>query len=202
LHLFDTLRRLFYDAKTPEKCIETEDFPAPGAQKSFMFSIPHIAILFVVVLVVFGPEKLPELARNFGKIMGEFRKATGDLRNTFEGHMRDLERETELRAARERAANSPVMTPLPNNSSDASANPQPPVPAAPADATFVPVDGIVSTRAPYSTAAGTAQADNALEASGAQPDLFDPPARTENAPAGDHDALPEKVTDGRSGSAH
>jgi hypothetical protein len=94
------------------------------------------------------------------------------------------------------------MTPLPNNSSDASANPQPPVPAAPADATFVPADGIVSTRAPYSTAAGTAQADNALEASGAQPNLFDPPARTENAPAGDHDALPEKVTDGRSGSAH
>jgi sec-independent protein translocase protein TatB len=51
--------------------------------------------------VVFGPEKLPDLARNLGKVMGEFRRATGDLRSTFEGHMRDLEREAELRKVRE-----------------------------------------------------------------------------------------------------
>jgi sec-independent protein translocase protein TatB len=62
-----------------------------------MFSIPHLVIIFVVVLVVFGPEKLPELARNLGKIMGEFRRATGDLQNTFEGHLRDIERESSLR---------------------------------------------------------------------------------------------------------
>jgi TatA/E family protein of Tat protein translocase len=62
-----------------------------------MFSIPHLVIIFVVVLVVFGPEKLPELARNLGKILGEFRRATGDLQNTFEGHLRDIERESSLR---------------------------------------------------------------------------------------------------------
>src|SRR5208282_2206223 len=62
-----------------------------------MLSIPHLIIIFVVALVVFGPEKLPDLARNLGKPMGEFRRATGDLRTTFEGHLRDLERETEQR---------------------------------------------------------------------------------------------------------
>ena len=62
-----------------------------------MFSIPHLIIIFVVVLVVFGPEKLPELARNIGKIMGEFRRATGDLQHTFEDHLRDIERESSLR---------------------------------------------------------------------------------------------------------
>jgi Sec-independent protein translocase protein TatA len=137
---------------------------------------------------------LPELARNFGKIMGEFRKATGDLRNTFEGHMRDLERETELRAARERAANSAVMTPLPNSSA-ASVDPQPPVPAAAsADPSFIPADGIVSAKAPYSTAAGSTPASDATVSQDAQPTLFDPPARTDNAPAADqnHDPLPEK----------
>lgn len=66
-----------------------------------MFSIAHIVIIFVVALVVFGPEKLPELARTLGKVMGEFRRATGDLRSTFEGHMRDLEREADLRKVRE-----------------------------------------------------------------------------------------------------
>ena len=60
-----------------------------------MLSIPHLIIIFVVALVVFGPEKLPELARNLGKVMAEFRRATGDLRSTFEGHMRDLEREAD-----------------------------------------------------------------------------------------------------------
>jgi sec-independent protein translocase protein TatB len=66
-----------------------------------MFSVAHLVIIFVVALIVFGPEKLPDLARNLGKVMGEFRRATGDLRSTFESHMRDLEREAELRKARE-----------------------------------------------------------------------------------------------------
>jgi TatA/E family protein of Tat protein translocase len=76
--------------KRPNKCRR-------GPQ---MLSIPHLIIVFIVALVVFGPEKLPELARNLGKIMGEFRRATGDLRSTFEGHLRDLEREADQRRLR------------------------------------------------------------------------------------------------------
>ncbi|MFY9528465.1 MAG: twin-arginine translocase TatA/TatE family subunit [Candidatus Acidiferrales bacterium] len=60
-----------------------------------MLSIPHLIIIFVVALVVFGPQKLPELARNFGKIMAEFKRATADLRGTFEDHLRELERESQ-----------------------------------------------------------------------------------------------------------
>src|SRR5580704_8118527 len=73
-----------------------------------MLSIPHLIIIFVVALVVFGPEKLPDLARNLGKLMGEFRRATTDLRSTFEGHLRDLERETEQRRIEE---SNPSPTP-------------------------------------------------------------------------------------------
>jgi sec-independent protein translocase protein TatB len=62
-----------------------------------MLSIPHLIVIFIVALVVFGPEKIPELARNLGKIMAEFRRVTGDLRTTFEGHLRDLEREADTR---------------------------------------------------------------------------------------------------------
>jgi TatA/E family protein of Tat protein translocase len=60
-----------------------------------MLSIPHLIIIFIVALVVFGPQKLPELARNFGKIMAEFKRATADLRGTFEDHLRELERESQ-----------------------------------------------------------------------------------------------------------
>lgn len=62
-----------------------------------MLSVPHLIVIFVVALVVFGPEKLPELARNLGKVMAEFRRATGDIRSTFEDHLRDLEREADDR---------------------------------------------------------------------------------------------------------
>ena len=60
-----------------------------------IFSITHIIIIFLVALIVFGPQKLPELARQMGKLLGEFRRATADLRGTFEEHMRELERETQ-----------------------------------------------------------------------------------------------------------
>ena len=96
-----------------------------------MLSIPHLIIIFVVALVVFGPEKLPDLARNLGKVLSEFKRATGDLRSTLEGHMRDLERETEQR----RIASSPP----PGSSPE-----PPPLPPAP---------GTVPTTPPHATGA-------------------------------------------------
>ncbi len=79
-----------------------------------MLSIPHLIIIFVIALVIFGPEKLPELARNLGKLMAEFRRATSDIRGTFETHMRDLERE-----ANDRRIDSvrPATTPAPAQTS-------------------------------------------------------------------------------------
>ena len=76
-----------------------------------MFSIPHLIVIFVVALVVFGPEKIPELARNLGKIMAEFRRVTGDLRSTFEGHLRDLEREADTRRTAAPPPSSAAATP-------------------------------------------------------------------------------------------
>jgi len=58
-----------------------------------MFSVSHMIVLFVVVLVVFGPHKLPELARGLGKLMAEFRKASTDFKLAFEEEMRNVERQ-------------------------------------------------------------------------------------------------------------
>jgi TatA/E family protein of Tat protein translocase len=63
-----------------------------------MLSIPHLIVIFIVALVVFGPEKLPELARMLGRAMGEVRRMTAEMRGTFDEHMRELERETAQRA--------------------------------------------------------------------------------------------------------
>jgi sec-independent protein translocase protein TatB len=76
-----------------------------------MLSIPHMIVVFIVVLVVFGPQKLPELARGLGKLMAEFRKASTDFKTAFEEEMRDLERQA-LLAERKKAADAAAAEPI------------------------------------------------------------------------------------------
>ena len=85
-----------------------------------MLSVPHLVIIFLVALIVFGPEKLPELARTFGKAMTEFKRATGDLRAGFEEHMRELEREATIRDAQKRPVEEVKAEPVASASTDAS----------------------------------------------------------------------------------
>lgn len=42
---------------------------------------PEIIIIVILILVLFGPDKLPGLARNVGKGIREFRKITGEFQN-------------------------------------------------------------------------------------------------------------------------
>jgi TatA/E family protein of Tat protein translocase len=55
----------------------------------------EMVIIFVVALVLFGPKKLPELGRTIGKAITEFRRASNELKSTFEREMQTLERENE-----------------------------------------------------------------------------------------------------------
>jgi len=48
-------------------------------------------IILAIALIVFGPNKLPELARAFGKAMREFRKATEEVKESFRDETKDLE---------------------------------------------------------------------------------------------------------------
>jgi TatA/E family protein of Tat protein translocase len=50
--------------------------------------VPELLLIFVVILIVFGPRRIPEIGRTLGKAMGEFRKATDDLKNTIEREVR------------------------------------------------------------------------------------------------------------------
>jgi sec-independent protein translocase protein TatB len=71
-----------------------------------MLSMPHLIVLFVVALVIFGPQKLPELARMLGKATAEFRKMTGDFRYALEEEVRELDRQTRIRESEAAAASS------------------------------------------------------------------------------------------------
>ena len=54
----------------------------------------EIIIIFVLALIVFGPRKLPELGKSLGKGIAEFKKASNELKQTWEEEVR-LDKEKE-----------------------------------------------------------------------------------------------------------
>jgi TatA/E family protein of Tat protein translocase len=44
-----------------------------------MIGTLELALIFIIALILFGPKKLPELARSLGEAMREFKRAMNDL---------------------------------------------------------------------------------------------------------------------------
>lgn len=57
--------------------------------------MPEMIAIFVIALLLFGPKKLPELGRTLGKAITEFRRASNELKATFESHLSELEKENQ-----------------------------------------------------------------------------------------------------------
>ena len=53
--------------------------------------MPEMLFIALMALIVFGPKRLPELARQFGKIMAEFKRATNDFKYQIENEIEQLE---------------------------------------------------------------------------------------------------------------
>ncbi len=56
---------------------------------------PETVFIFVLALLLFGPKKLPELGRTVAKAIAEFRRASSELKATFDREMKSLEQETQ-----------------------------------------------------------------------------------------------------------
>lgn len=50
----------------------------------FGIGMPEMILILAVALIVIGPKKLPDLAKSLGKAMGEFKKATRDLKDSMQ----------------------------------------------------------------------------------------------------------------------
>jgi sec-independent protein translocase protein TatB len=50
----------------------------------FGIGMPEMILILAVALIVIGPKKLPDLAKSLGKAMGEFKKATSDLKESMQ----------------------------------------------------------------------------------------------------------------------
>jgi len=53
----------------------------------------ELLVIFVIALLVFGPKKLPELGKSLGKGLREFKRATNDLKSSWDEQVKDAEQE-------------------------------------------------------------------------------------------------------------
>jgi TatA/E family protein of Tat protein translocase len=60
-------------------------------------SFGETIFLFLLALLVFGPKKLPEIARQVGKILNEFRKASNEFRSQIEAEISHMDLEQHSR---------------------------------------------------------------------------------------------------------
>jgi sec-independent protein translocase protein TatA len=54
---------------------------------------PEMILLVVLALILFGPKKLPEIARTVGKFVAEFKKASNEFQGQIHEEIRKLELE-------------------------------------------------------------------------------------------------------------
>jgi sec-independent protein translocase protein TatB len=98
-------------------------------------SLPDTIFIFGLALIIFGPKKLPEIGRQLGKLVLEFRRASNEFKMQIEDELRSAEL-----ADRQKQIAAPVETPSPA-----------PEPSAEALTVRPPSDGTtVSTESPTS----------------------------------------------------
>ncbi len=81
----------------------------------FGLGMGEVMIILVLALVLLGPQKLPDAAKQFGKAMRDFRKVTDDLKTQFETELYqdDAHRKPKLVEAARSAAGTEERLPQP-----------------------------------------------------------------------------------------
>jgi sec-independent protein translocase protein TatB len=61
--------------------------------------MPDVLFILILALIIFGPKKMPEIARQLAKYMAQFRVMRDDLRRQLEGELLKIELEEKEKAA-------------------------------------------------------------------------------------------------------
>ncbi len=96
------------DSGTPLGSITREDVSSIPSMPSFADSI----FLFVLALLLFGPKRLPVLARELGKWVGEFRRASNEFKMQMEDELRASEQADRQKQIVAMEAAAPIPPPI------------------------------------------------------------------------------------------
>ncbi len=64
--------------------------------------MPEMIFIFLIALLVFGPRKLPEIGRQIGRFMAEFKRASNEFKYQIEAEVQKLELEEQLKKETEK----------------------------------------------------------------------------------------------------
>jgi sec-independent protein translocase protein TatB len=70
-------------------------------------------VIILLVLILFGPKQLPVLARQFGKLMNDFRRASNEFRTQMEDELRISEQAERQKTIAAESAGTPAIEPAP-----------------------------------------------------------------------------------------
>src|ERR1017187_5186964 len=122
--------------------------------------MPEMIFIFLLALVVVGPKRLPELARQLGKWTAEFKRASNEFKNQLETEMMNIELDERARKQTEAAKALP--------------------PEKPWEPTILPPAGVVSRSS--ADAISEPEADPAAPEHPAAPSVNDPPVPARSTP--------------------
>jgi Tat protein translocase TatB subunit len=88
----------------------------------FGIGMPELLVIMALALIFIGPKKIPDIARALGRGMAEFRRATDEMKSSFQEESRQQARE-------KTAADEKIVVP-PAPAPQIAATPQPQPPAA------------------------------------------------------------------------
>jgi sec-independent protein translocase protein TatB len=109
-------------------------------------------LIFILALVLFGPKKLPEIGRQVGKLLAEFRRASNEFKFQIQEEIRNMEEEER----RKKIAESQAASAAAAATASVPATPAPADPAAPS--ILPPSTGeTVSASLPFAHPAGAAE---------------------------------------------
>lgn len=148
------LSRMATTAATPEPTVRLATF-----------GVGDTLLIVVVALIVFGPKRLPEISRQIGKLLYEFRKASNDFKFQIEEELRASEQ-----AERQKQLNTQA------------ANPQPATPVTLAAGEVVSADS-EGVRAPGTSSSGSTESESADPAAQSSTMLEEPQPLTIQPPS-------------------
>jgi TatA/E family protein of Tat protein translocase len=87
--------------------------------------LPEMIFIFVIALIIFGPKKLPEIGRQVGRALNEFKRASNEFKAQIESEISQLDADTASRQIRP-PAEPPLGTVASGDVSPVTGLPTPP----------------------------------------------------------------------------
>jgi len=104
---------------------ELLQIPPSQYHEAMNLGFPEMVFLFLLALIIFGPKKLPEIGRQIGRALNEFKRASNEFKAQIENEINqiDLEGQRQILPPADPTQGTVAARPVPPES---GASPEPP----------------------------------------------------------------------------